>query len=204
MRKPLPLLLAATVLGLTACGSSNPSTTTKKAAAPAVTQTQTQTHTQTTATDPAAKTKTASSKPAPKPKPKPSATADIVPAPKPVHIHIHPERKLKVRPLHLVAHVKGPSPITCLKQAGLLNPHSTSKGEAEALSAAVGQDVYVDGPYKNHAAAVSAAGSLNGVEIAEASGLYMVSATLPSHLNADVKAVAKCLKSTKGKGFLGF
>jgi hypothetical protein len=53
--------------------------------------------------------------------------------------------------------------------------------------------VYIDGPYKTGADADRSATSLLGVELAARGGLYVVSAALTSHLDAQVAAVAKCL-----------
>jgi hypothetical protein len=58
------------------------------------------------------------------------------------------------------------------------------------------KSVFVDGPYKNRAAADRSAKSLNVVESAERGGLFVVSATLTSHLADAVRAVAKCLNGT--------
>ena len=92
----------------------------------------------------------------------------------------------------------------CLASAGLFNPHVVSQGETVALSPAVGQQVFVDGPFKTRADAASSAASLNGIETVATAGLYVVSAKASAHLQAKVSAVASCLKSTKGQGSLTF
>jgi hypothetical protein len=103
-----------------------------------------------------------------------------------------------------VSHVKGPSPLRCLAIAGLLAPHYGSAGEASAVSSAVGQFVYVDGPFKNRASASASAQSLQGLEDVEAAHLYVVSARLDAHLHKQVAQVAGCLDGVSGTGFLSF
>lgn len=100
--------------------------------------------------------------------------------------------------------VTGPTPALCLREAGLLNPHTVNPGEASARSATVGADVFVDGPYRNAGQAASSAASLQGVETVQAARLYVVSTLRTAHLGAVVRKVAGCLKGAKGSGFLTF
>jgi hypothetical protein len=53
--------------------------------------------------------------------------------------------------------------------------------------------VFVDGPYRSSSAVKSAVASLNAIEIAARGGMYEVSATRPSHLDLQVRTVARCL-----------
>lgn len=89
--------------------------------------------------------------------------------------------------------------MACLKAVGLnrarpgkasgiweANAGNTSLTDLNAI-------VFVDGPYKTKQGASASAQSLNGVEYAASGGRWEVSASLPSHLSAQVTKVAKCL-----------
>jgi cytoskeletal protein RodZ len=202
MRKLTPLLLAAAVVGLTACGGStrhsSSTTTSEQVAQTTVTAASS---TVTTSTSPSAKPK--------KPKADPptharTTTTDAKAKPRPVPKITPGKPERRNPPLRYTEQVTGLTPVECLRLAGLLNPHTGTQGEASGLNAAVGQPVFVDGPFKNRANAQNAAASLRGVEDVKPAGLYVVSATLSSHLNFIVNNVASCLRGAKGHGFLTF
>jgi hypothetical protein len=94
----------------------------------------------------------------------------------------------------------GPKPLACLSIDGLdrarvgkepgvwmANYGTTSEQNLNAV-------VFVDGPFKSKQAADASVASLSGVEIAMRGGLYEVSASLPSRLTSQVRAVANCLQ----------
>jgi hypothetical protein len=86
-----------------------------------------------------------------------------------------------------------PTPIGCLRQAGLHRPARSRPGIWRGDDRASGQPVLVDGPYPTPYAAQQSAQSLVGVESAERGGEYVVSAILRAHLDAKVHRVARCL-----------
>jgi hypothetical protein len=90
-------------------------------------------------------------------------------------------------------------PKRCLNSSGLVDFHFSKTGVWSANDRASGQTVFVDGPYKNAAAAAQAVSTLVGVEIAKRGGLYEVTATIRSHLEAPVAKVAQCLSGAKSK-----
>jgi hypothetical protein len=105
-----------------------------------------------------------------------------------------------VDPLNTHPTAAGPKPLACLSIDGLdrarvgkepgvweANYGTTSERNLNAV-------VFVDGPYKSKHAADASAATLNGVEIAMRGGLYDVTASLPSHLTSQVRAVADCLQ----------
>jgi hypothetical protein len=102
------------------------------------------------------------------------------------------------------AQVSGPTPETCLSDAGLLRTHAMQFGIWEAFDPTNNQPVFVDGPYTNPQGAESAAQALTGIEEENAGGLYRVTASLHSLLTFKVNAVASCLSGTSGKGVLTF
>jgi hypothetical protein len=81
--------------------------------------------------------------------------------------------------------------IQCLKASGLAGP--SYRGNRIWGGSVGGHDVLVDGPYKSRNAADASAKSLLIVESAERGGLFVVSATLASHLGNKVHQVATCL-----------
>lgn len=183
MRKLLGLMLAATAaLGVAACGSSN------KTDASATTYVVTTPGAPTTST--------------------PSTPAAQVIKPGPTRHHRlgvpHPVTKPRGRTIRYTEKVTGPTPAFCLRQAGMLNPHTVSRGETAGRAGTTGGDVFVDGPFKNAGQAASSAASLQGVETVQAARLYVVSTLRTARLGAVVKQVASCLKGAKGYGFLTF
>jgi hypothetical protein len=89
--------------------------------------------------------------------------------------------------------------MVCLREASLTdvrkgteqgvdigNYPGTSKTDVNGM-------VFVDGPYTTEAKAAASAQSLQGTELSAAGGRYVVSATLRSHLGAQVDRVATCL-----------
>jgi hypothetical protein len=59
--------------------------------------------------------------------------------------------------------------------------------------------VFLSGPYKDATAARSYAQSLLVVEIAASGGVWVASASLPSHLTTAVNQVAACMASSKSR-----
>jgi hypothetical protein len=64
--------------------------------------------------------------------------------------------------------------------------------------------LFVEGPYKKLADARRSRDSLLGIETSVQGGLYVVSATLTSHLEAPAKEVARCLATVTGEGTIRF
>ena len=103
-----------------------------------------------------------------------------------------------IAPTKLTPPYAGPSPITCLSNAGLNRARASS--EPGVWEANFGQSqetdrdaiVFLNGPLQN-GQATSYAQSLGPVEIAAAGGEWVASASLPSHLNAAVNSVAACM-----------
>lgn len=187
----LALLLAAAALMLAACGGSSkrPATTTSAqvtstAAPPAVTTTTTSTTHKRTATVKQPKPRKLTAQPA---APSPALTATTPNAGIPRS-----------------AHVSGPTPIICLKAAGLITVHATQESTWEGLVPGTKVAVYVDGPYKTKAQAKASAKSLAGVEEEAAGGLYDVTAYLSAHVKYKVSEVTQCLSNASGRGTLTF
>ena len=102
------------------------------------------------------------------------------------------------------AQASGSGPMACLARAGLQDPRRQRPGVWQAVNGAGGASVFVDGPYKSASAASASAQSLAGVETAEGAGRYVVSATLRSHLAAQVHKVATCLHASTSGGSYSF
>jgi hypothetical protein len=95
-------------------------------------------------------------------------------------------------------------PKHCLLSTGLDGFHFSKTGVWSATDHASGQQVFVDGPYKTKTDADKSVQSLAGVEIAQRGGFYEVTATLRSHLQPQVGAVANCLARSHKSGALSF
>jgi predicted small secreted protein len=202
----MPLLVLAAALSLAGCGGASTASRTSTSGAGTTTGValaeRPATPTTTTAqsarrSTPKARTRTTSAKRA-------AHASSHVAAHAPAHAPSQPSTPARPLAVTSTGKVSGPGPLACLRQAGLLNPHEVSQGENVALSAAIGEDVFVDGPYKNKNSAASAAVSLQGIEDVQAASLYVVSAKLSAHLHAKIKAVAACLNGARGHGFLKF
>jgi hypothetical protein len=66
------------------------------------------------------------------------------------------------------------------------------------------EPLFVEGPYKTVADARGSAASLEGIEIVVQGNLFVVSALLTSHLDAQAKTVASCLATVTGEGTIPF
>lgn len=180
----LAVFASAACLGVAACGSSKHATSVSSpATTSAATVTTTSATTKTHAASTKAKTHTVSGSSA-----KPAANAATASASIPV-----------------AKTFNSPIPSGCLAKQGYQYHYYVERGILAASRAPVAHvdvnaHVYVDGPYKNAPAAAAAAQSLLGTEYAASGGLYEVSATLRSHANAAVQAIAACLKSRPSPG----
>jgi hypothetical protein len=187
--RPLTALLAAAVaIGLAACGggSIGPSTV-------AGTSTQATAAQVTTTTAPAT-TQPSRAKAAHKPAPRPaSTTPGASSAPGGPSASASPTDGKASRRI-----------IACLGGAGLVRPRLRSAGLWGGSNPVSGEPVLVDGPYKTRSAADTSAKSLAGVEYAERGGRYVASATLKSHLGAQVHQVARCLNASGTRTSLAF
>lgn len=179
LRPALAACLIAGAVGAAGCGGER-----KDDLGPPVAQSTTSTQTRTQApveTTPKAETAQPSAKkvkPKPKPKaatPKPAATAP------------------KATPKPAAPKASKPAPLTCLKAAGLEEPAKRGAGLWGGAEPTTGADVLVDGPYDTAAEAKASVASLDGVQEAMKGGLYVVSATLTSKVEAAVREVAECL-----------
>jgi hypothetical protein len=92
--------------------------------------------------------------------------------------------------------VNGPTPISCLKAAGLDKVQATQPETWVGYIPANNSPIYVDGPYGSPTAADNAAASLQGVEVAEGAGVYEITAVQTAHPQFWVNAAAKCLDGT--------
>jgi len=179
-RLPLAGLLVLAV-GVSACGEqSKPAppltvVVTPPATAPAP-ATQPATTTSTSAGSPTTTTSSTSTSAAPAPPAGKVITRAVLPQP--------PRRVTAVA-------------VRCLKDQGLVHVGAGYRpGVWLGKNPVNGKPVFVDGPYKNRAAADRSAKSLHVVESAERGGMFVVSATIPSRLGDAVHAVAKCLNGT--------
>jgi hypothetical protein len=100
--------------------------------------------------------------------------------------------------------VVGPTPIVCLKGAGLLKVGTNGTNKWIGYDDATEKPIFVDGPFTNVKAAKEDVSSLKGIELAARGGLYVISAYETSHLTGDIKHVAACLATTSGSGSLNF
>jgi hypothetical protein len=82
---------------------------------------------------------------------------------------------------------------SCMTSNGFGQPLLLQANEWRAVVALKQAPVFIEGPYLSDSQAQVAAASLNGVETVAAGGLYVVSALLHYHLDADVNALATCL-----------
>jgi hypothetical protein len=200
--RPIAVMLAAaaTTAGLSACGGSSKSkSTTTEALATTASTTQQVTASSTTSAKKAKTTAHTSSS---------STTTTTADAPK-HHPHHGPMPDThKVTPIpkpKSSGRVIGPTPIVCLKGAGLSDAHGFGANRwVASLDNPLPNQIFVDGPFTSVKAAKADAASLQGVNVAERGGVYVVSADLRANVNARVGLVADCLSTTSGSGSLSF
>ena len=93
----------------------------------------------------------------------------------------------------------GPSPIGCLEAAGLNRARAgVEQGAWEANYGVTPENdsnalVFLSGPYQDDGEATSYAQSLQSVELSASAGRWVASASMLSHLQAEVNAAAACM-----------
>jgi hypothetical protein len=202
--KPAFVMLAAVAcLGAAACGSSKPkapATTTTAAAATTGTAAAVSTDPG-TATKHASKTDEKRAGSAKSTRPRSSTTTPIrtATAAPPATTTTTTTVAPPVTPAAPADTFRAPIPTSCLGKNGYHYHYLVERGILAASHGPVPHTdidamIFVDGPYPNPAAAATAAQGLIGTEYAASGGRYEVSATLRSHANSAVVAIAACLK----------
>lgn len=198
IRKPFALVLAATALGLAACGGSSSKSTTSGAAS-------TVAAVQSTPSPSTPSTSTNSTRPADKPKAhKPSPAKPTVQQMAAANVKRQKTKPAVATPAPLTGSVTGPSPISCLRSAGLVDAHSSEAFVWTATYPVNRGSLFIEGPYRSAGDAGRSARSLQGVETEVQGGLYVVSAVLSAHLGPQANTVASCLRAVTGHGTLTY
>ena len=98
--------------------------------------------------------------------------------------------------------VQGPTPIECMQQRQLINPHAMQLEEWEGVDPLTHKPIFVIGPFQSPGLAQQYVQTYQGINLDAAGGLYVASAALTSNLNFQVNALAKCLMTAIGQGTL--
>jgi hypothetical protein len=197
-RKPKMLsLVAASALGLAACGGSSHSTSTTAstvATTPQTTPVQTTTTATTHAAAPAKVPAVAPKKHAkygPTVGTNEGGTARVITQiPTPLPPGITPKKSDQI--------------LACLHGTGLVQGKLDRSGVWSAMDPTTRKSVFVDGPYQTTAAADASVKTLKGLDSAARGGLFVVSAAIATHLGDAVTATASCLNGSSGAKRLTF
>ena len=100
--------------------------------------------------------------------------------------------------------VGGPTPIDCMNQQSLTNPHAMQLEEWEARDPRTKSPIFVEGPFESNGTVDQYVQTYQGINLVAAGGIYVASAPLSSGLQTQVDALARCLRRATGNGPLGF